>query len=222
MVKNCTFLFALVILSGLSFFLRAQTITSITTIPSNPTTSDIVYVLVECSFPAAPCNVYTKYYSVTNQDIDANALHCVGIVIEPCSYIDTFKIPALPAGTYTFSFSLNAGAAPEPCTAGITPFDFDELIFTVSTATAIEHGGTGKPLFSIYPNPSNGDLYVSFNGAVFASQLHIVSLAGKELSVVSCNHQKIDLHLPLGMYYCYLTSDNFTSTVQKVVITGNE
>jgi len=226
-MKNClrVLLFTVAVFAGLSTSLHAQSITSITTIPTNPTTADIVYILVECSFPAAPCDVYTKYYFLDSQNINADALHCVGTVLEPCSYIDTFKIPALPAGTYVFSFSLNAGAAPEPCTAGITPFDFDELIFMVSTATAIENMATDKSGFSIYPNPSSGDFHLSFNstaGSFNLSQLHIVSMAGRELSGKPFNGEGINLHLPKGIYYCYLTADNFISAFQKIVITGNE
>ncbi len=214
-----------VIIIAASSFLCAQTIDNITVSPNLPTTDDSIFIFVECTFPNMSCKPFTQDVSQDSSNIYASALHCVGSLTAICTYTDTFKVSSLSAGDYTFYFTLNAGAAPEPCTPGIIPYDNDSLQFTVTTATSANQILNSKLSFTILPNPSVGKINIMLDGAVNISgpyELHVVSTLGREVNhtTINKNSDNINLQLPPGIYFCYIESRGYRSAVQKVMITS--
>lgn len=137
----------------------AQWINGFSIQPSNPTTNDTITIFANVSFPSGGCEDKSQNHTVVGSQIQANALHCIGMATFICSTTDTFKIEPLPAGTYTFQLQLDAGAAPGPCTPGIVPGPTDTLIFSVTQASSLPEVPEGSS-FSIYPVPAINELTV--------------------------------------------------------------
>src|SRR5258706_581832 len=155
MKKNLMFLFLLI-----SFQIHSQVINNIYSVPANPSTSDFVYMLVDCQFTSSGCSAHTQGYSfITANSIGAWALHCLGPLATICNYSDTFPLGILPMGNYTFSFQLDEGHGGPPCTPGIAPGPSDSYPFTVSLPTSAEE--IEKVEFNIYPNPASDKLKIN-------------------------------------------------------------
>ena len=120
-----------------SFNARAQmsgSITNITCYPANPTTSDTIYVFSDVQFSSSDCQLDYALHSVIGNSIMASTHHCLGMLSAICNTTDTFVMPPLAAGTYTFDLTLTSGFGGPPCTAGIVPDDNQNFQFTVSSA----------------------------------------------------------------------------------------
>jgi hypothetical protein len=154
MKKNVLFLFVLI-----SLQIHAQMINNIYSVPANPTTSDFVYMLVDCQFTSSGCGAHTQGQSfITANSIGAWALHCLGPLATICNYTDTFPLGILPAGNYTFSFQLDEGFGGPPCTPGIVAGPSDSYNFTVSVPTS--EAELEENTFTVYPNPAAEELRI--------------------------------------------------------------
>jgi hypothetical protein len=92
------------LLAGIQYGSLAQPwINSITVTTPCSTTNDTLRVYVDCMFPSGSCDPYLSNVYIYNNHINANALHCLGMLTVICNYTDTFTIPPLPAGNYVFS-----------------------------------------------------------------------------------------------------------------------
>ncbi len=156
---------------------QAQWIDSINVSPANPTTSDSVFVYTDFSFGSGSCDQHTQGFNIAGNNIGAWALHCVGGFTFICSYTDTFSLGTLPAGTYSFTFQLEAGGLPSPCTPGIVSGPSATFTFTVSTTISVnEHSADG--MFSFFPNPA-GDKITIINKTQGQTLVRIFDVAGK-------------------------------------------
>lgn len=150
-----------VLLAMLQTEVQAQWINSFTVFPSNPTTDDTITVFVDVSFPSGSCPLDHKTVSVNGQQVSAYALHCLGVLSVICPAVDTFRIDPLPAGNYTFTYQVDAGALPIPCTPPIVAGPVDSVKFTVSPATGITEEQV--PEFATFPNPASTEIRFNFN-----------------------------------------------------------
>jgi hypothetical protein len=124
----------------------AQWINGITYLPPNPTANDSVVFYVSLSFPSGSCDEHTQFHTINGQNVDAYALHCLGMLTVICPYTDTFAVGKLPAGSYWFRFHVDIGGLPSPCTPGINPGPADSIPFLVSPVTALPlHAFPGAP-----------------------------------------------------------------------------
>lgn len=188
---------------------KGQYILSLTNSPTVPTTNDTVTIFASCAFPSAGCDVFNQGSFVNGNTINAYALHCIGILTVICYATDTFKIPPLPAGNYSFIFQLDAGLAPAPCTPGIVPGPSDTLHFTVISASGIPENEANN-LFSVYPNPAYDVIHIRSNEKSLASgQLELFSVEGKKIFTTTLIHpeESVPVHqLQNGFYLLKLTT----------------
>ena len=140
---------------------KAQTINSITIVPSTPTTADNILILAECMFTSGSCDQHTQGFNVAGNNISAWALHCVGMLTVICTDTDTFSIGMLSAGTYIVTYQVDQGFGGPPCTPGIVPGPTMTTTFTVSTTTDINKITAGNTV-SIYPNPAGDFMEISY------------------------------------------------------------
>jgi hypothetical protein len=171
-----------------------QWIDSFTVTPANPTTNDTITVIVNVSFPSGSCPLDQKSVSVNGQQISAYALHCLGVLSVICPAVDTFRIDPLPAGNYTFTFQVDAGALPQPCTPGIVAGPVDSVKFTVSPAVGLAEQEV--PEFTAFPNPASSE--VRFNLAALSYTpdfIEIYTLDGKQILLqrVSSTEPTLDI-----------------------------
>jgi hypothetical protein len=200
-----TFVF-LTLLSSTSF---GQYILSLNVSPSNPTTNDTVTILASCAFPSAGCDDHSQYYFVNGTTINAGALHCLGLATVICYYTDTFTIPPLPAGNYSFIFQVDAGLGPSPCTPGIVAGPTDSVNFIVSNASGVAENETSN-FISIHPNPAHELLWIT-NG--YSNKLYAVAeiydVQGKFIKSfeMKSNSDAITVQeLPNGFYIIKITT----------------
>jgi hypothetical protein len=153
------FLFSVLIYFISSPVIQAQWINSVTVFPANPVDTDTIYIYANVDFPSGPCDDKTISSSSVPPNLYANVLHCLGPLTYICNDIDTIVYYQLPAGNYTFTYQVDAGGSPSPCTPGIVPGPSQTISFTVSVANSIEE--TGKPEnFILYPNPVSDYLLI--------------------------------------------------------------
>ena len=159
---------------------NGQWINSFTVNPANPTTNDTITVLVDVSFPSGSCPLDQKTLSVNGQQVSAYALHCLGVLSVICPAVDTFRIDPLPAGNYTFTFQVDAGALPIPCTPGIVAGPVDSVKFTVSPAVGLTEEEV--PEFTTYPNPASAEVRFDFGElAVVPNFIEVYTVDGKQI-----------------------------------------
>jgi hypothetical protein len=195
----------------------AQWINFLTVTPANPTSSDTITVLANCSFPSGSCSTHSQNISIAGNDIYASAFHCLGVLTVICNYTDTFIINPLPAGNYTFHFQVNAGMFPAPCTPGPIPAGVDSIQFVVSPATGIDEF-LNQDEVMVVPNPVK-DLF-SISGLSendLPANAELFSQEGKVVRKFKITHvdQIIDLTtLPAAIYQLNL----ITGKQQKIIL----
>ena len=129
-----------IILLSYSKIMAQGSITGISCIPTNPTTSDTIYVYVNYSFSSSSCSLFSSYHNVVGNTVVASSLHCLGMLMAICNTTDTFVILPLSAGNYTFAMTLNAGFGSGGCTPGIVPTDTQTYNFSVSAIQGVPQG----------------------------------------------------------------------------------
>jgi hypothetical protein len=155
---------------------NAQYINSLSIYPANPTTNDSIYLIASCYFQSGTCDQKTLNYSIINETIDCDALHCIGMLTYICYDEDTFSIGKLPAGNYNYRYFVNAGFGFNPCTPGIVPGPSDSLNFTVTTASGISNPSYQEFIFG--PNPCSDFLEIKYYSNE-EKQVAIIDMTGK-------------------------------------------
>ena len=89
--------------------------------------------------------------------VSAFSHHCMGLLTVICPNTDTFQIGQLPAGDYTFDFTLTSGFGGSGCSPGIIPDGDDQIQFTVSESVGIQEYVDAD--ISLYPNPADDRLF---------------------------------------------------------------
>lgn len=155
---------------------HAQYINNLRIYPTNPTSNDSIYLIASCYFQSGTCDQKTLNYSIINETIDCNALHCIGMLTYICYDEDTFSIGKLPVGNYNYRYTVNAGFGFNPCTPGIVPGPSDSLNFTVTTASGISNPSYQEFIFS--PNPCTDFIEIKYYDSE-EKQISIIDMTGK-------------------------------------------
>lgn len=144
--------------------------------------------------------------------------------LAPRIFTDTFKIGALPPGTYTVNFSPKVAYSLVSCS--LASISNTVFTFEVSSATPVDVGINESKVdllnFSFLPNPVFDDLEVNFNQQEqYPIHLQLFDLFGRlvyeEKFMTNNNKKKIDLKfLKSGVYY--LQFKNGTSELVKKLI----
>jgi len=197
------------IFTCIGFFANGQWIQSLTITPANPTSTDTITILAECSFPAAGCDMHTQYVSIVGSDIYASALHCLGVLTVICPYTDTIIINPLPIGNYTFYFQLDAGFGPVPCTPGIVTGPSDSINFIVSPVVGLSEF-LYQDAVSVFPNPFNEQFQITGIAAEeYPARLEIYSREGKIVKTISLKNSGDFINVntfPASVYHLKITN----------------
>lgn len=176
---------------------KAQWINSLSIYPPNPSITDSVYLIANCSFPSGACDDHTQAVSVNGNSITAWALHCVGMATFICNHADTLNMGLLAPGTYTASFQLDHGMGPGPCTPGIVPGPNSSITFNVSLVTSLPNPLQDAHSLVIYPNPASGQLF--FDHVKANSDKCLLDVTGQ--CVLRTQGSSMDIStIPKGIY----------------------
>jgi hypothetical protein len=206
-MKNVLLLLITVVLLATAFQGRAQTITSVTVLPANPTPSDSITIITISSFPTYAYTVISPMYVDTvNHTIVIQLFKCQSTAAPDTSITDTFHIRPLPQGLYSLSvllFKAQTDVSGNCGTFGVV--DSDNSYITVATSPTSLTEDNAREYLSVYPNPANGTLYLSGASAVHATITDISGRIVKQEGSV----QKIDIsQLPAGIYCCTILNAN--------------
>ncbi len=172
-------------------------ISSITVVPANPTVDDEVVMYVDVQFTSGDCQLDNQDVGTNGFNVSAYAHHCVGLLTVICETTDTFEIGQLPAGDYTFDFTLTSGFGGPGCSAGIIPDDAGQLQFTVTNSVGIQDLTSASGF--IYPNPTTG--IISLNKSL-TSHAILTNIEGQKLREFDAGAKELDLSdLPAGIYF---------------------
>ncbi len=191
------------------FGTQAQgTITGFTISPTNPTTSDTVYIYANIQFSSSTCDLDNKSHLVSGFNIEASSHHCVGYLLAICNTIDTFKIDPLPLGDYSFNLNLTHGGTTLPCTATVLSDDDSTFSFTVSPGGIAGLPPQPASVLNIYPNPIQDKINLSSvpDGTLYS----LIDVTGK---LVKSGAVKSNLignleTLPAGLYFLQLETSS--------------
>ncbi|MFM7015897.1 MAG: T9SS type A sorting domain-containing protein [Bacteroidota bacterium] len=194
---------------------NAQYIDHLSVVPSVPTSNDSINLVASCYFPSGSCNIKSLNYSIINQTIDCDAMHCLGMAAYICYDDDTYSIGQLPAGSYTFRYTVNVGLGPFPCTPGIVPGPTDSITFQVTAAAGMNNLQPDKLILS--PNPCENQLTIN-NLFDRNNHLFIYDLNGRlvQEDLIEGASALINTSLLLPGGYILKTESSFTSYTPKL------
>jgi hypothetical protein len=210
--------FTLLAILFLSFSAKAQWIDSLVITPAVPDANDTLRIYAYLSFPQGNCaDVGTA--TVAGNNIYGYSFHCMGMAMFMCYDVDTVVIPPLMAGTYTLTWTLDAGFGPQGnCTPGFQSYDNDTLIFQVQTVLDIPT--LPKVSAGIFPNPASDNLSVQISAGVI-EQLQMVNVMGESVLSAAPMQARSEIStesLPNGIYFCRIIDSEGRIFVQQVEI----
>lgn len=183
-----------------------------------PDANDTLRIYAYLKFPQGGCaDIGTA--TVAGNNIYGYSFHCMGMAMFICNDVDTVVIPPVTAGTYTLTWTLDAGFGnPGNCTPGFQPYDYDTLIFQVSTVLDIPT----MPEVStrIFPNPASNNLSIQISAGII-EQLQIVNIIGEEVLNIAPMQSTSEVSsesLQNGVYFCRVMDSEGRIFVQQVEI----
>ncbi|MES2679093.1 MAG: T9SS type A sorting domain-containing protein [Bacteroidota bacterium] len=175
---------------------QQPTIGTATVIPQNPTVADFIKIVTKVTTPNQGIQV-DKNHTVSGQLIRLVGCYSDGMLPATQTFIDTFMIGQLPAGTYQIIHKAYMSQAQQWC----NKIDSNSVIASlqVSGATGINRNTEAKT-FDIYPNPASGKITIPAN--LIGGRVLIFSSLGALVHKSEVGHgHDIDIHeLPPGVY----------------------
>jgi hypothetical protein len=209
-------------LSCMPLFSSAQWITSLSVIPPNPTTTDTIYVIADCSFPSGGCDQKTQNFYSSPPVITGTSLHCLGPLAYICQDSDIYVLPPMPAGNYTFIYQVNAGQGSVPCTPGIVPGPLDSVHIHVTTATGIVQANTATDEIKLIRGTKHNSYIIMLPAlSRLPLQLDVISVTGQVLQTiyVTSVKQEFDFSFLNPGIYLIRQGENKNSSAAKFLIT---
>ena len=215
LLKNILFIVVALYLALSSYSLYSQStvINEISIVPESPTDLDSITIFVDQSFPSSSCDLFQKNLSVNGNSITSSAHHCIGMLSAICNSIDTFYLAPLQGGIYNLSHSVSFGAFPEPCNSGIVQDEIGYFQFEV-TNTSLNHISKSIKDFKIYPNPTNGDIFIQNYNLNESLNVAILNLQGAPLINSRSNHVSLQ-SLKKGIYILRVSQIN---RVKQIIV----
>lgn len=176
-----------------------------TLVPPFPTDQDNVEIHVDLEFNSGDCAVENQSHYVNGTSINADALHCLGMLTYICNNTNIFQLGQLAVGDYTFDFTLSSGFGGSGCTPGFAPDDNQQFQFSVSTSVGMNELDTDSDL--IYPNPASDVLFFK---TPLTKAATITDVQGHVVMVISKGENTVEIaQLSAGMYFIKLGQKQF-------------
>lgn len=193
-------------------------VNSLQIFPSNPVSTDTIYLIVTCTFSSGDCALLSSNVQVLGSNVQVDGNYCPGMLTVICTSIDTVKIGTLLPGNYSINFSLNLGNTP-----GCNQFSSaanSVIPVQVTGPTSINQNFPDENNFVIESVPGYGNFI--FKSTVFLSSaiLKIYSSDGKiafQKQLGKAN-EELNLSLAPGIYYYKLDFKDKTSRAKTLII----
>jgi len=195
----------------------AQTITSFTISPANPTTADLITIYIRCDFQNGNCEGETFNDGINGNILSGGGLHCMGSFPVLCTDYDTLVYPPLPAGQYDVYYMLTTGTT-AACLFGIIPLDFDSTQFTVTVASGVEDMNDFHAVIS-GPNPSGNEFTVEqYEGDGVILKIYTSDGRLQEQYPLSNGKTHISSGLTSGIYFVVMESKKGRVVLRHAIV----
>lgn len=178
-------------------FAKAQNpvIGTTTVIPQNPTINDFIKIVTKVTTPNQGVMVDTSH-TVTGLQIKIKGCYSNGMLPATQTYVDTFMIGQLPAGTYQILQKAYLTSAQQWCNATDSSFVTSTLMVSGFTGMNENKENTS---FNIYPNPVSEALFLGHQ----SGQASIFSVSGALVKqVMLMPGTAVNIYdLPEGLYF---------------------
>jgi len=200
-------LILLLLFFSFSSMLYAQlpAITSLTIIPANPTTHDIVKVVSESMFPSGGCELNSSNISSYAGNIDVYANHNLGMLTYICNSSDTLSLGMLESGNYNLRYHLS-------CLPYSTNTDFDSVNFTVQIYMGLDFKENIQQ-FTLFPNPAEDNITVELPDLLSNAVISFIDLPGREQKSLQTSDKQTIINvkdLAKGIYLIRVQSGDKT------------
>jgi len=212
--------FTLLFLLFFSFsnvFSQPISIDSLSIYPLLPTENDSVYFIINVTHASTSCDIHSPNVNpIQNDTIRVDLSFTAGMLGAICYSVDTFCLGILSSGNYTLIVSIPIFGPNPP------PSPIDTLDFTVNISTSTNSLINLKDPTRIYPNPSEGLLFVEIEKNDL--ELEIADINGRIIFSKQFNNhssntvEKIDLsNFSKGIYFVKIKNSN-SINVEKLLI----
>ena len=198
-------LFSLLFVSFILTNSFSQSIVSFTVSPANPTSADTIQVIIESMFTSGGCDGTANITGTSGDYIFVQAYHCVGLLAVICTDYDTITILPQAPGQYNFVYILNTGDG-FPCIPGTLPVVLDSVYITVTGASGIDNSPANNR-FRVFPNPSNGKIFVQQEVAEKAT-MKIYSTDGKLVQTYNITEKESEINTSVASGFYTLVIEN--------------
>ena len=130
-------------------------------------------------------------------------------------------------GSYTYDWSNGSttqnqsGLSAGDYTVTITDSDGCETSLTVTVSSTVGIAGNTEKLFSIYPNPTNGNVTVSLTSKDQFEKIILTDALGKVVGYYEITNSEISLdmsNLERGLYFIRLINDKNNSHTERIIL----
>lgn len=193
---------------------HAQVVNQITILPTNPTSTDTLYVVTDFSyFGNCSFGLVNYFYYIQDSTIHVLPTYCGYGDSTWCTSIDTLKLEPYPANNYIISIEFHQGS--------ICPFShFDATIaqfdtsLTISTPSGIDPIDASDGEITIFPNPTTEELNVQIKNQDI-EYITLYNSLGEFLDKYSTSSFSI-ANLSSGVYWMRIYS-NDTFYSRKII-----
>lgn len=191
-----------------SVTLKAQlpNIESLTIVPVNPTTEDMVQVSCQSVFSSGGCPLTFSNVSVNATTIDVFATHDLGPMAYICTSTNVITIGQLACGYYNLRYHLSCS----PCPSGS---DIDSVYFMVTSITGEAEIEKDSPEISIYPNPVFNEFSLPGLSLHMPATIIMYDLYGNQLKRISSERNQTTTDVSMlvpGIYFVEVRSGKET------------
>jgi hypothetical protein len=197
----------LLFLVGVQAFGQLFRIESMFISPSQPTTSDVVKLVVRSFAANSPCRPDTVTMQTNGNQLLITQTTEIGMMPATCTSTDTFYLGTFPQGSYELILDLRSKTPSQS-------YDTDTLFFNVTVPTEVKPGLSGRVEFRVFPNPANEFLEVS--GGEIQDLILFNNLGQKVENPVNTNRMHLQNLLP-GIYHLQINGRKKTEW-RKVVV----
>lgn len=190
----------------------SQTISSLATIPFNPMPNDTVSTVCTSMHPNTGCEIIYDTISKNGNVISIIAMHASGMMPAICTTTDTIDIGSFAPGNYIVVYEVRNQI--------MSTVDVDSTNFTVIMSTDIKEINT-ESSFSLFPNPSNGEINVELNVQLTNASLKVFDITGKLISSYKLESKMVfslNSNLLPGIYFIAVSDENGFLENRKLII----
>ncbi len=185
---------------------HGQVVNQITILPTNPSSTDTLYVITNFSYYGnCAFSLVGYYYYLQDSTIHILPTYCGYGDTTWCTSIDTLKLETFPSNNYNISIEFHQGSSCPFSHFDATIAQFDTSL-TISTSSGLEPINNSDDGISVFPNPTNGIVNVQ----LVQKQVESISLYnafGKLIDEFYTSTFSI-ANLSTGMYWINVKADD--------------